>query len=216
MTVCNVAQGDTGVSNPVASAEEPDEASSATFSHVGSADGGSLLHKVVWCLFLHFLYRDLDWHCDTLWCARQLKHSLSLLTISSRFWWSVTESQVCVGCAPLQNTHTGPFSLPELFTPWPLAPIWKAPVVVVVEVGLYGSCNPDSRILISFCWAATKSDCIHWLLECSPAKLHLTSVVSFHMTMGTEQISVGLLRLSEWWQPMYVILYGVIEHVQTH
>ena len=66
VTVCNVVQGDADVSNPVTSAEEPDEAFSVTLSLVSSADGGSLLHKVVWCLFLHFLHRNLDWHCDTL------------------------------------------------------------------------------------------------------------------------------------------------------
>jgi len=29
-------------------------------------DGVTLLHKVVWCFFLHFLPRNLDWHCNTL------------------------------------------------------------------------------------------------------------------------------------------------------
>ena len=40
VTVCNVAQGDAGVSSPVTSAEEPDEAFSVALSHVGSTEGG--------------------------------------------------------------------------------------------------------------------------------------------------------------------------------
>ena len=51
VTVCNVAQGDAGVSSPVTSVEEPDEAFSVTLSRVDSTEGGSLLHKVVWYLF---------------------------------------------------------------------------------------------------------------------------------------------------------------------
>ena len=73
-TVSAVVQGDASVSSPVTSTKELDEAFSVTLSHVVSADGGSLLHRV-WCHFLHFLHQNLDWLCDTLWCAKQLKHT---------------------------------------------------------------------------------------------------------------------------------------------
>ena len=39
VTVCNVARGDAGVSSPVTSAKEPDEAYSVILSLMGSADG---------------------------------------------------------------------------------------------------------------------------------------------------------------------------------
>ena len=116
VTACGVVQGDAGVSSPVTSVEELGELLSVTLPCVGSVDGGSLLHEVVWCFFLHFLHQNLDWQFDTLRCAKQLKHQLSLLTISSRFWWSVTVSQAHVGCVPLQNTHSGPFFLPAWVT----------------------------------------------------------------------------------------------------
>ena len=60
----------------------------------GSEGCTSLLYRVVWHFFLHFLYQILDWHCNT-----------SLLTISNCFWWSVTDLHVGVGWGPLQNMH---------------------------------------------------------------------------------------------------------------
>ena len=56
VTVCGVVQDDAGVSIPVTSSEEFGELLSVTLSRVGSADGCALLHKVVWCFFLHFLH----------------------------------------------------------------------------------------------------------------------------------------------------------------
>lgn len=86
MTLCAVVQGDGGLSNSVTSVEELGELLSVILLCVDSADGGLLLHKVVWCFFLHFLHQNLDWQHDTLWCTKQLKYRLSLLTTSSLFW----------------------------------------------------------------------------------------------------------------------------------
>jgi len=58
-------QADAGVNIYVASAEELGELLSVNLSHVGFADGGSLLHKMLWCFILHFLHQNLDWQCDT-------------------------------------------------------------------------------------------------------------------------------------------------------
>jgi len=35
---------------------------SAVLSQVGPEDWVSLLHKVVWGFFLHFLHQNFDWH----------------------------------------------------------------------------------------------------------------------------------------------------------
>ena len=61
----------------------------------------------------------------------------------------------------------------------------KGAVVEVSVTGLYRLCKPDSSTLISFCKAAIKSESIHWVLECSLARLRLTSVVSLFIIIGT-------------------------------
>ena len=37
---------------------------------------GLSLQMLVWCLLPHFRQQFLGLHCDTRWCARQLKHNL--------------------------------------------------------------------------------------------------------------------------------------------
>jgi len=69
--------------------------------------GESLLHKLVWCCFLHVLHQNFDEHCDTLWWPKQLKHKFSFLTRSIRAECSVTVVQECDGCGPLQKAQTG-------------------------------------------------------------------------------------------------------------
>jgi len=73
--------------------------------------GESLLYKLVWCRFLHFLHWNFDEHWDTLWWPKQLKDKFSS---PGQFVPSVLLE--CDGCWPLQKAQTGLFSCLYIWT----------------------------------------------------------------------------------------------------
>jgi len=68
VTECDTILGDTGARNPATSVEGLDTGgfSSTVLSRFEGCVCVPLLHKVVWCFFLHFLHQNLNWHWDTL------------------------------------------------------------------------------------------------------------------------------------------------------
>ena len=156
--------------------------------------GGVAVQRLVWCFPRHLWHRYRDWQTVDLWFPRQLKHSLSLLTIAHLSWQSVITLHLYAGWGPLQYVHfplvpgdvnggvTG--DVPWVWVRKELVTAAETPVSVWLEGFV---CTPISRIRISLridsfnCWN------FHSWLSWSRAKFVRISQGNFPRTIGTRR-----------------------------